>query len=160
MESIMTAPLLTERAQGIAADTGPGYRAGSTFRLYMGGIAISTWFLAMYEPRSMVGLVAASQAGRVLAWCLLTIGIAVFIDAFVNDFLPERFHWKAAMRQRHFLLCSLAFCYVSQLYVVYSSLQSHVLMAYYLWNAFTIMLINFVDAQQRAKDALCLITCN
>lgn len=142
-----------------SAHTG-GDRAGSVFRLYMGGSAIVTWYLAMTEPRSMVSQAASTQAGSTLVWCLLLVGLAAVVDAVVNDFLPDRFHWKTAVRQRHFILCTMAFCYVAQVFVAFSSLRSNGLLAYYLWNAVSIMFINFVDAHQRSRDATCVITCS
>lgn len=136
-----------------------GDRAGSIFRLYMGGLAIVTWFMAMTEPRSMSSLAAASGAGEILAWLLMVIGSAAVVDALVNDFLPQRFHWRVAVRQRHFILAAMAFCYTAQLYVAFSSMRSTGLLLYYLWNAVSITFIQFVDAHQRSKDATCVITC-
>lgn len=134
--------------------------AGSVFRLYMGGSAFVTWFLALNEPRSMMSLAARTGAGHMLIWMLMIVGAFAVIDAIINDFLPQRFHWRAAVRQRHFILSAMAFCYVAQLYVEFSSLRSTGLLLYYLWNAAAITLISFVDAHQRSKDATCVITCS
>lgn len=140
------------------ANTG-GDRAGSVFRLYMGGNALVSWFVAMTEPRSMIRLAASSSEGTILSWALMLIGLAVVFDVLINDFLPDRFHWKTALRQRHILLAAMAFCYVAQLYVGFYSLHSPGLLLYYMWNACTIMFISFVDAHQRSKDATCVISC-
>lgn len=134
-------------------------RAGSIFRLHMGGMALATWFLAMSESRSMIAMAASGRAGHYLIWALFLVGIAAVADAVINDFMPERFHWKMAKKQRHFILSTMAFCYVAQLYVAYTSMDSVGLMLYYSWNATTIMFISFVDAHQRSKDATCVITC-
>lgn len=134
-------------------------RAGSVFRLYMGGSAIVTWFLAG-EPKTMMSLAALTTPGNLLIWCLAIIGVAAMVDALVNDFMPQRFHWKAAVMQRHFILSAMAFCYVAQLYVAFSAMRTTGLLLYYLWNASAIMFISFVDAHQRSKDATCVITCS
>lgn len=136
-----------------------GGGAGSVFRLYMGGSAFVTWYLAMFEPRSMMSLAASTEAGAALIWCLMLIGMAAVVDAVINDFLPQRFHWRVAVRQRHFILAAMAFCYVAQLYVA-SRMHSTGLLLIYLWNAIAITLIQFVDAQQRSKEATCATTCS
>lgn len=152
-------PIKQRLAKVIAHGTS---RAGSVFRLYMGGGAIVTWILAMTEPRSLVSIAASSGAGAgsILVWSLFFIGVAAVIDAVVNDFLPSQFHWRAAVRQRHFILSAMAFCYVAQLYVAYTHMRSTGLLIYYLWNAGFIMFISFVDAHQRSKDATCVAIFN
>jgi hypothetical protein len=105
-------------------------------------------------------VVASTSDGAALIWFLMVVGIAVLLDALINDFLPERFRWRIAVRQRHFMLAAMAFCYVAQLYVAYYNFRSTGLLLYYLWNASTIMLIAFIDAHQRSKDASCVIVCS
>jgi hypothetical protein len=137
-----------------------GGRAGSVFRVYMGGNAIVTWCIAMTDPRSLMHIVASTGEGAVLVWLLMVVGAAALIDAVINDLLPARFHWRVALRQRHFILAAMAFCYVAQLYVAFFSMRSTGLLMYYLWNAVTIMAMAFFDAHQRSKDATCVIVCN
>lgn len=137
-----------------------GDRAGSVFRVYMGGNAIVTWFVGMTDPRSLMHLVASSTEGAVLIWLLMLVGMSVLLDAVINDFLPQRFHWRIALRQRHFFLAAMAFCYVAQLYIAVANFRSTGLLLYYLWNASMIMLVAFIDAHQRSKDATCVIVCN
>lgn len=137
-----------------------GPRAGSVFRIYMGGNAIVTWFIAMTDPRSLMYAAASTGEGAVLVWLLMLVGAAAVIDAVVNDLLPRRFHWRVALRQRHFILAAMAFCYVAQLYVAFFNFRSTGLLLYYLWNATMIMLAAFLDAHQRSKDAACVIVCN
>ena len=38
-------------------------RAGSVFRMYVGGNAIVTWYVAMTDPRSLMQLVASTRDG-------------------------------------------------------------------------------------------------
>ena len=133
-------------------------RAGSVFRVYMGGSAIVTWYIAMAEPRSLLHMVASTGQGAALIWMLMLVGLAALLDAIINDFMPPRFHWQAALHQRHFILAAMAFCYVAQLYVAFFGVRSTGLLLYYLWNAITIMAIAFVDAHRRSKDAQC--ACN
>lgn len=134
--------------------------AGSIFRLYMGGLAIVCWYIATTEPLSMISLAASNNAGTILIWLMLLIGVALIVDVVVNDLLPTNFRWRLAVRHRHMLLSALAFCYVAQLYVAFSSVCSTGLLLYYLLNAGTIMFIAFVDAHQRSKDATCVVTCS
>ena len=134
--------------------------SGAIFRLYMGGAAIISWLTAVTYPNSMAARAAATDAGGWLMWCLLLTGIAAVIDVIINDLLPERYHWRTALRQRHFILSSMAFCYMAQLYVVFYSFSHTGLMLYYMWNAGTIVLTSFLDANQRARDAACATTCN
>lgn len=137
-----------------------GERAGSLFRVYMGGNAILSGFMALNEPRSLMYLVASSVEGSVLILMLALVGAAALVDAVINDFLPKRFHWQVAIRQRHFILAAMAFCYVAQLYVAFFYLRSAGLLMHYLWNVFAIMAVAFFDAHQRSKDASCVIVCN
>ena len=132
--------------------------AGSIFRLYMGGNAILAWVTAIHLPHSALAHSAHSSASEVLVWLLMLTGVAAVVDAIVNDFMPNRFHWRAAVTQRHFILSSMAFCYMAQLYVAFYSLGNTGLVLYYLWNASTIVFTSFVDANQRAKDAACATT--
>lgn len=137
-----------------------GDRAGSVFRMYMGGCAIVNWYMALYEPRSLMSLVAASTEGEVWIWLAMFVGVAALLDSLINDFLPARCHWRVALRQRHFILMAMAFCYVAQLYVAFLYLRSSGLLIHYLWNVATIMAVAFFDAHQRSKDASCVIVCN
>ncbi len=142
------------------ASTG-GDRAGSVFRVYMGGISIVTWYIATTDARSLMYMVASSDQGAALVWLLMAVGVAALLDAVINDFLPDRFHWRVAIRQRHFILTAMAFCYVAQLYVAFYNLRSTGLLLYYLWNAAAIMFVAFIDAHQRLKDATtCATACN
>ena len=125
----------------------------------MGGSAIITWYMAMFEPRSMARLVASTFEGALLFWMLLAIGCAALLDALINDFLPERYRWQVAVRQRHFILAAMAFCYIAMLYVAFIYLRSSSLLIQFLWNVATIMAVAFFDAHQRSKDASCVITC-
>lgn len=138
----------------------PGERCGSLFRVYMGGSAIIGWYMAMYEPRSMMHLVAKSGDGAVLFWLLLVVGAAAMVDAIINDFLPARYHWRVAVRQRHMILTAMAFCYIAMLYVAFIHLRSSGLLIQFLWNVSTIMAVAFFDAHQRSKDASCAIACS
>lgn len=137
-----------------------GDRAGAIFRMYMGGNAVVSWYMALYEPRSLMHLVASSIEGTVLIWMAMLVGLAALLDALINDFLPHRCNWRVALRQRHFILTAMAFCYVAQLYVAFLYLRSSGLLIHYLWNVATIMAVAFFDAHQRSKDASCVRFCN
>lgn len=132
--------------------------AGSAFRLFVGGNAIVSWYTAMTDPRALMHLVAATTEGRALIWVLMLIGAWAMVDAVINDVLPERFHWRVALRQRHFILAGMAFCYMAQLYIAFATSWPASLLIYYTWNAGAIMIVAFIDALQRAKDHACKIT--
>lgn len=134
--------------------------AGCVFRIYLGGNAIITCCVGLTEGRSLIHMAAASSEGGALIWLLMGLGGAAILDAVINDLLPRRFHWRVALRQRHFILAAMAFCYVAQLYVAFYNLGSSGLLMYYLWNAGMIMLAAYLDAHQRLKDASCAIACN
>lgn len=134
-------------------------RAGSACRIYMGGNAIVTWYIAMTDPRSLMHVVASTGEGGALVWLLMLLGACAVVDAVINDVAPKRYHWRVALRQRHFILTAMAFCYMAQLYVAFYSFRSTGLLLYYLWNAGVIMLAAFLDAHQRSRDS-CAITCN
>ena len=133
-------------------------RAGSAFRLYVGGNAIVSWYVAMTDPRALMHLAASSADGAVLVWAVMLIGAWALLDAFINDVLPARFHWRLALAQRHFVLAGMAFCYMAQLYIAYYTSRPASLLVYYIWNAAAIMVVAFIDAHQRAKDQACKIT--
>jgi hypothetical protein len=137
-----------------------GDRAGSIFRMYMGGNAIVSAYMAQFEPRSLMSWVASTVEGATLIFLLAIVGAAALLDAVINDFMPKRFHWRVALRQRHFILTVMAFCYLAQLYVAFLYLRSSGLLMHYLWNVFAIMAVAFFDAHQRSKDAACVIVCN
>lgn len=139
---------------------GVGGRAGAILRIHMGGIAVLTWGMAISDASAMMHMVGGTAEGAILIWLLMFLGAATMVDAFLNDVLPARFHWRVALRQRHFLLFALAFCYVAQLYVAFYGLRSTALLLYYLWNAGMLILVAFLDAHQRSKDATCVIVCN
>lgn len=130
-------------------------RSGSVFRIYMGGNACVSWYIAMTDPRSLLSSVAATWDGAALIWMLAALGACAVVDAVVNDLLPERWHWRVALRQRHFILVGMAFCFLTQIYISFAQGRSTGLVLYYLWNASMIMLAAFLDAHQRLKDAKC-----
>ena len=136
-------------------------RSGSVFRIYVGGNAIVSWYIALTDPRSLMHAVTASSQGAMLVWLLMVLGAAAVVDALINDIAPRRYHWRVALRQRHYILTAMAFCYLAQLYLacVYN-FRSSGLLIYYLWNAGMIMLAAFLDAHQRSKDYSCSIACN
>lgn len=128
-----------------------GQCAGFVFRVYMGGSAIVTWYTSMSAARSPIRTAAASSDGAALIWLLLIVGAAAIFDAVINDLLPRRFHCRVMLRQRHFILASMAFCYVAQMYVAFYHLRSTGLLIHHLWSASMIMLAAFFDAHQRSK---------
>jgi len=135
-------------------------RAGSIFRVYMGGNAIVSAYLAVAEPRSLMHWVASTFEGAFLIGALAMVGAAAVLDAVINDFMPTRFNWRIAVRQRHFILAAMAFCYLAQLYVAFLYLRSSGLLIHYLWNVFAILAVAFFDAHQRCKDSSCVILTN
>lgn len=135
-------------------------RSGSIFRIFMGGAAVVSWIIAMTDPNAVMYSVAATADGAAAIWALMLLGGCLMVDAIVNDILPERWHWRVALRQRHYLLVGMAFCYLAQIYTAFE-LGRHISLAYdYTWRASMIMLAAFYDAHQRLKDAKCQIANN
>lgn len=137
-----------------------GERAGSIFRVYMGGNALVSGYMSLCEPRSLVYLVASTTGGSLLIAFLALAGAAAIFDAVINDFMPARFHWRTALRLRHWILAVLAFGYGAQLHVAFFDLGSPALLVQYIWNVFVIMALAYFDAHQRSKDASCVMSCN
>lgn len=117
----------------------------------------SIGYIGMTDTRSLMHVVASRGEGAALVWVLMVLGACAVLDAVINDLAPKRFHWRVALRRRHFILASMAFCYVAQLYVAFYSFRSTGLLLYYLWNACMIMFAAFLDAHQRSKDASCVM---
>jgi hypothetical protein len=104
------------------------------------------------------GAIQVFDSGVDLA-CLWPAAKLLGLLTSVTYLAPERFHWRRARRERHFILTALAFCYVAQLYLAFYNFRSTGLLLYYLWNASMIMFVAFLDAHQRAKEGACAIPC-
>jgi hypothetical protein len=159
-------PKLVERRhnppKSSAADRRTIYlqRSGSIFRIYMGGAAIVSWYIAMTDPTALMYSVASTSDGASAIWALMLLGGCALVDAVFNDILSARWHWRVALRQRHYILVGMAFCYLAQIYTAFE-FGRHISLAYsYLWNASLLMLAAFIDAHQRLKDAKCQIANN
>lgn len=136
-------------------------RALPLLRLYMGGNAIVAWHNATTNPSALLYRVAfGSSDGQTLVWFMGFFGLALIADLFINDILPEKYHWKGALKYRHFLLLALAFCYIAQLFVGSMGGQVLHLLIYNLWNAGMIMMAAFLDAKSRSRNSLCVVTCS
>lgn len=130
-------------------------RALALLRFFMGGNAVIAWHNAISDPGSRMYKVALDADGAALVWLMAGFGLIVCLDVLINDILPDRFHWRPALKNRHFVLCALAFCYVAQLYVGVMGRQVVSLLIYYLWNAGMIMLATFLDAKLRSRNPPC-----
>jgi hypothetical protein len=135
-------------------------RSASVFRISIGGAAIVSWFSAMTDPASLISSVAETTDGASAIWALMILGLCAVVDAVLNDILPERYHWRVALRQRHYILVGMAFCYLAQIYTAFQ-LDRHISIVYdYTWRAGMIIFAAFLDAHQRLKDAKCQIANN
>lgn len=126
----------------------------------MGSAAIVSWHIAMTDPTALIHSVASTSDGANAIWVLMLLGGCVPVDAIVNDMLPERFHWRVAVRQRHYILVGMAFCNLAQIYTAFEIDRNISLADSYLWNASALMAAAFIDAHQRLKDAKCQIANN
>jgi hypothetical protein len=135
--------------------------ASSVLRMFMCGLALISGYIALAEPRSLAFLAAArSSDGYNLTLALSAFAIVGLLDVVINDLLPDQVQWATSRNLRHFGYCSMAFCYIAQLFVAHAAVRSPGLTAYYLWNAGTIMFVVFWDANLRSKDATCKLACN
>lgn len=130
-------------------------RDGSMFRIYIGGLAIIALYTSIWVPDSLSARVASTTDGATLIWAQSLLGAFAIIDAVVNDLLPPHWHWHLAMRQRHYLMVGMAFCFLAQIFTAVWQDRLTGIEAYYTLNAVMIMLAAFPDAHQRLKDAKC-----
>ncbi|MDQ2821275.1 MAG: hypothetical protein M3Y65_12915 [Pseudomonadota bacterium] len=130
-------------------------RDGSMFRIYIGGLAIIALYMSIQVPNSLSNLVAATNDGAMLIWLQAILGGCAIVDAIVNDLLPAQWHWRLALRQRHYIMVGMAFCFLTQIFSAFWQDRLSGLEAYYTWNALMIMVAAFPDAQQRLKDVTC-----
>jgi len=135
-------------------------RSGSLFRISIGGYSMLTWYIAMTDPRAQMYWVATESDGAVALWLLMICGVCAVIDAVVNDILPDRFQWRIALNQRHYILWGLAAGYLAQVYNAFQNSNDSSFTYIYLWNAGLILCAAFYDAKQRLKDAKCQIANN
>jgi len=138
-------------------NTDKGNIASSILRLFVCGNAVLTWFIAIFEMRSMSALMARTSEGYMLAWALLACGIVGILDVIINDFgLLKMLRFESARTYRHFGFAGLAFCYVSQLFLAVLQLNSPSVAIYCVFNAGMIVTFSLIDANQRSKDAACV----
>jgi hypothetical protein len=119
----------------------------------MCSLAVVLWITAEIEPRSMTAQFAVSGAGGFM--CALTglLGLIGMVDVLINDFLPDRYQWRTARKNRHFVLVAIAFCYIASLYVSLETVKSTALSLFYTWNAISLLSLAFVDAYTRNKES-------
>ncbi|MDQ2821770.1 MAG: hypothetical protein M3Y65_15485 [Pseudomonadota bacterium] len=130
-------------------------RDGSMFRIYIGGLAIIALYMSIEVQDSLSYSVASTADGAMLIWMQAVLGGCAIFDAIVNDLLPARWHWRLALRQRHYIMVGMAFCFLTQIFSALLQSRLTGLEAYYIWNASMIMLAAFPDAYQRMKEAKC-----
>lgn len=133
----------------------PAGRHGYMFRIYMGGLAIVSWYMSIWVSDSLAYSVASTCDGMVMTWAQAALGAAAIIDAIVNDLMPPQWHWRPALRQRHFIMVGMAFGFLTQIFSAVWQGRPSGLEAYYCLNALMIMIAAFPDAYQRLKDAKC-----
>jgi urea transporter len=134
--------------------------SGTISRIFLFGLALILGSVGLTDSRSLFSLVASTDQGFILMWVMIILGVVGVIDVLINDLMPQQFKWRCAHTHRHFLLALMAFCYVAQVYVANSHVKSIGLVIYLLWNAVSLMLVAFVDAHKRSKDATCLLVYN
>lgn len=125
------------------------------FRISIGGLGVIALYMSIWVPDSLSYSVASTSDGATLIWAQALLGACAIVDAIVNDLLPKQWHWRLALRQRHFIMVGMAFCFLTQIFSALWQGRLTGLEAYYTWNAITIMVAAFPDAYQRLKDAKC-----
>lgn len=135
--------------------------ASSVFRFFLCGFALITAQIGLTDSRSLLYLVASKNDGYLLTWMMVAMAIVGIFDVLMNDIHTDFIKWDFVQNWRHFGFSALAFCYVAQIFVAQKSVSSPGLTAYYIWNALAIMLIVFIDANQRSKNSIqCSHVCN
>lgn len=130
-------------------------RDGSMFRIFVGGMALIALYMSIEVPESLSYSVASTSDGAALIWAQAFLGACAIVDAIVNDLLPAHWHWRFALRQRHYVMVGMAFCFLTQIFSAVWQGRLTGLETYYTWNAVMIMIAAFPDAYQRLKDAKC-----
>lgn len=127
---------------------------GVLFRLSMCALAIVLWITSEVEPRTVIAQFSnATNGGAMLTVLLGVLGMVGAADILVNDVLDDRFTWRLAKRNRHFILIALAFCYTASMFVSLSTLKSPGLTIFYGWAVFSLISLAFVDAYQRKRKS-------
>lgn len=130
-------------------------RHGYMFRISTGGLGLIALYMSIWVPESLSYSVASTSDGAALIWLQAVLGACAIVDAIVNDLLPERWHWRLALRQRHWIMVGMAFCFLTQIFSAVWQDKLTGLEVYYTWNAAMIMLAAYPDAHQRLKEAKC-----
>ena len=122
------------------------------YRLSMCSLAIVLWLITILEPRSILALYASTAPASFMLAATAVIGLIGVLDVLINDVLPDRFIWRLAERHRHFILVSLAFCYIAGMYISVAIVRSNALNLFFTWNAVSLLSLAFSDARHRHKD--------
>lgn len=135
-------------------------RIGVLYRISMCSLAVLMSMFAELEPRSMMALMARTNAGSFLCISLGITGAIGLIDALINDLLPRSYKWRVAFRQRHFILVALAFEYTASFYVSLSTVQSNAMCLFFGWNTLSLVTLAFLDATTRSTERRYGRVCN
>lgn len=125
------------------------------FRIYIGGLAVIALYMSIEVPGSLSATVASTSDGAALIWLQAVLGTCAIVDAVVNDLLPEQWHWRLALRQRHYIMVGMAFFFLTQIFSAVWQGRLTGLETYYTFNAVMIMAAAFPDAYQRLKESKC-----
>lgn len=93
----------------------------------------------------------ASWGGAVGITLMASLSMLAILDAFINDMLPLRYHFKLPLKIRHLIFFMLA---ASQLGLIYNNVvnnQYDALLLKYAWDAIISVVVVFADFAARHR---------
>lgn len=129
-------------------------------RFYAGGDAVISWYNALNDPQAKLFKIAQQPDAAVLIWAMGIIGVALVVDALMNDVTPAclniggvsiPLHWKKAFEHRHWLFVMLALSYAAHPYIAERAGYAVSSVTFFYWNAFQNIVLAFFDVKQRAR---------
>lgn len=129
-------------------------------RFYAGGDAVISWYNALTDPQAKLYKIAQQPDAAVLIWAMGIIGVALVLDALMNDVTPDqikigkweiRLQWKKAFEQRHWLFVMLALSYAAHPYIAERAGYVVSSVTFFYWNALQNIVLAFFDVKQRTR---------
>lgn len=122
-----------------------------SFRLFVCGFGACLGYLGVTDPKSLMYAAGQQEDGTVLIFFILAVSFLGLADLTMNAGYRQRLPWLK--RHRHFILCSLAFCFLAQLYLGYASIRSDGVLIFYLWPGLCTLGVTVLDARRRKGEA-------
>lgn len=116
------------------------------FPVFIYGFGLCLAFLGITDSQSLMHAAGQERDGTLILFLIVIASIIGFVEMAFHNRFPE------LKRQRHFILAALAFCFLSMLYVGYTSIRSDGVLIFYLWPGLCTMGAAILDARKRRED--------